>query len=137
MLAGLLGAIAFQQWGFLRLDSRLPVPSPPLVAAVTPAPESALWQVGHNDRSLDEFTQPDIAAYTIPDDWQQRDRWDDFPRGLVGDRAPIDLHYTLATLPAHGVEFSLRVLQSKPRVPNWRSIPTHSQWVDPNLGYGA
>ncbi|NJN88044.1 MAG: hypothetical protein HC881_19330 [Leptolyngbyaceae cyanobacterium SL_7_1] len=84
-----------------------------------PLSNSSVWMIGKNDKSLGEFAGRASASssYQLPQDWKTKTNWSDFPKGLEGNGGAIDIKFNLDALPKHGVEFALRTLESKQRVP--------------------
>jgi hypothetical protein len=92
----------------------------PMPAHVSRPDDTYLWRIGKDDLSSNEFGKAPLSRYTLPSNWKSRD-WQGFPSGL--DRSTpqsspyTELTYDLSEIPAHGVEFSLRVLESRKQVP--------------------
>ncbi len=99
--------------------------------------QTTLWQIGIPDGASAEFTGNYPGNYTIPDDWQQRlqtavdqspvGTWHDFNKMMVANRRqPLNLRYTLAQLPPHGLELQLGIFDSTKLVPQ---LSVHSNGI--------
>ncbi len=115
LLIGFLSAIALPPMTRKIADYATRPTAP--ASHVAQSEEDFLWRMGRDDLSFAEFGNRKVDRYTIPTQWKQLDNWPDLPSGLTENARSLDLTYHLSNVPTHGVELSLRVLESRQRVP--------------------
>jgi hypothetical protein len=79
------------------------------------AVNALLWQLGKADQSAAEFkaSGTGVEAVQVPSDWSVCSDWSFFPQGLKADRnKELSISYTLASVPANGVELSFKILDA-------------------------
>ncbi|MEO0965528.1 MAG: polysaccharide lyase family protein [Planctomycetota bacterium] len=91
-------------------------------AQADPPAATTLWQIGVEDRSPAEFTGAQPQLYRVPADWKRRtatgSEWSDFNAKAVANRPrAIDIAFDLDTIPAHGVELELGIMDSTKLTP--------------------
>ncbi|NJL31034.1 MAG: hypothetical protein HC898_05085, partial [Phycisphaerales bacterium] len=103
----------------------------------TASAQAAVWQIGVPDGASTEFTGNYPGNYNIPEDWQERlqtaadqspvGTWHDFNKMMVANRKqPLNLHYTLAKVPTHGLELQLGIYDSTKLAPQ---LSVHSNGI--------
>lgn len=97
----------------------------PIAAVAKPGVASAantvLWQLGSVNDSASEFSNYATANpenVTVPSDWSTRTSWNFMSKGLKGNANPtMAISFNLGSLPANGVELSLKVLDAYKTTP--------------------
>ena len=83
-----------------------------------PSGNVTLWRIGKNDNSFAEFsTGSPAATYAVPADWSTRTDWTGWKQVTYGTHNPVEVNFSLASVPANGVEFSFRAMYGNIAVP--------------------